>query len=233
MKLNLSEVLLFKSYTFFGKSLQHITSRNQHTADQMLAAILPLLAVHMSSYSLMYLGIDTATAYLCLGLWSEQLEARLELKVERDHSKRILVELEAFLDNYGVHKKDLKGIAVGLGPGSYTGIRVGIAVAKGLARGLGLPLGGRSSLAALAYRALSDRETAMIALDAGRQQLYYGVFQKQGHSIIEIDKISKASRELARQSLSNFTCYEPLIPDALYLARSAKEPFQALEALYL
>ena len=117
--------------------------------------------------SAVFLGIDTATPYLALALWSPSgTLASFSEEIGRDHAKRVLPDLETLFSRAGVAKTDLVAIGVGLGPGSYTGLRVGIATARGLARGLGVPVGGRSTLEAIAFGRLELGEKGIIALDA-------------------------------------------------------------------
>lgn len=96
------------------------------------------------------LALDTATSYLTLGLPHFERAIRLG----RRHAEVLWGELEAFLHQAGVGLGELEGIAVGRGPGSYTGLRVGIAAGLGLARGLGVPVTGVDTLEAVALRYL-------------------------------------------------------------------------------
>lgn len=182
-----------------------------------------------------YLGIDTSSSFLCLGLWSEQgLEERLELEVERDHTKRILSDLDVFLSTHSVAKKDLAGIAVGTGPGSYTGIRVGIATAKGLAKGLNIPLVGCSSLEAMAQRCLNEEQTAIVAIDARRDNVYYGIFKKQSEQLRLQSSLAKESRIVLKEQHPDLAWFESIVPDAPYLAKKAQQSEQVtIDAIYL
>lgn len=94
------------------------------------------------------LALDTATPYLVLGLPHAERAVRLE----RRHAEALWPELEAFLKQAGVGLEAVEGVAVGRGPGSYTGLRVGIAAGLGLARGLGVPITGVDTLEAVAMR---------------------------------------------------------------------------------
>ncbi|WP_027893242.1 tRNA (adenosine(37)-N6)-threonylcarbamoyltransferase complex dimerization subunit type 1 TsaB [Calidithermus chliarophilus] len=94
------------------------------------------------------LALDTATPFLVLGLPTHERVLRLD----RRHAERLFGELEDFLAWAGTSLEELEGIAVGQGPGSYTGLRIGIAAGLGLARGLGVPLVGVDTLAGVAGR---------------------------------------------------------------------------------
>jgi tRNA threonylcarbamoyl adenosine modification protein YeaZ len=94
------------------------------------------------------LALDTATPYLVLGL----PHAERAIRLGRRHAEVLWGELEQFLYETGVSRNELEGIALGRGPGSYTGLRVGIAAGLGLARGLGIPTVGVDTLEGVALR---------------------------------------------------------------------------------
>jgi tRNA threonylcarbamoyladenosine biosynthesis protein TsaB len=101
------------------------------------------------------LGIDTATAATAAAVWAPDGPA-----VERrddpppgarpGHAGRLLVLVEEALADAGATWDDVERIAVGVGPGGFTGLRLGIATARALAQARDLPLAGVSSLEALA-----------------------------------------------------------------------------------
>lgn len=96
----------------------------------------------------MILAIETSTREASLAVW-ERASGRLVhesvFTTERAHNAVIFGPVEAIVKEF---RDRLSGIVVGLGPGSYGGIRVGIAVANGLSIALDLPVAGRSSLEA-------------------------------------------------------------------------------------
>jgi tRNA threonylcarbamoyladenosine biosynthesis protein TsaB len=101
------------------------------------------------------LGLDTATADTAVALWAPggpEVERRDEppLGARPAHAGKLLVLVEEVLAAAGAGWEDVERIAVGVGPGSFTGLRLGIATARGLAQARNLPLTGVSSLAALA-----------------------------------------------------------------------------------
>jgi tRNA threonylcarbamoyl adenosine modification protein YeaZ len=97
------------------------------------------------------LAIDTATTHAVVALGTADgalIEGRAWLAGYR-HGEELLTRLEALLADRGVRTADLGGIAVGTGPGAFTGLRVGIATAKALAHALGLPIVGIATGGAL------------------------------------------------------------------------------------
>jgi tRNA threonylcarbamoyladenosine biosynthesis protein TsaB len=101
------------------------------------------------------LGLDTATADTAVALWAPggpEVQRRDEppLGARPAHAGKLLLLVEEVLDAAGAGWEDVERIAVGVGPGSFTGLRIGIATARGLAQARNLPLIGVSSLAALA-----------------------------------------------------------------------------------
>lgn len=173
-----------------------------------------------------YLGIDTATPFLALALWSPSrgVLERVSERVEREHAKRLPGELDGLFKRVGVSREALRGIGVGLGPGSYTGLRIGIATAEGLARGLGVPLRGLPSLEAMAAGVLAGNEVgeAVVALDARRGNVYAGVFSVVGKRVRTVAPIEKVNRETLRARYPEHPSFEGIAPDAGYLARCAR-----------
>jgi tRNA threonylcarbamoyladenosine biosynthesis protein TsaB len=80
----------------------------------------------------------------------------------------VLEDVDALLRQAGAHARDLDRLAVGVGPGSFTGVRLGLAAARGLALGLDLPVAGVSTLDALAAGAPG----AVPVIDARRREVF-------------------------------------------------------------
>jgi tRNA threonylcarbamoyladenosine biosynthesis protein TsaB len=127
------------------------------------------------------LGMDTSTPSTVVGLLQDDhrvLERRDDpvAPSRGDHAARLLVLVEELFAEAGVDWPDVGRIAVGAGPGGFTGLRIGIATARALAQGTGLPLVPVPTLAALAAGA-GDPEGAIAAvLDARRGEVFAGVY---------------------------------------------------------
>jgi tRNA threonylcarbamoyladenosine biosynthesis protein TsaB len=122
------------------------------------------------------LGLDTATSATVVGV----LDAAGGVTEVRDdpapgarpaHANRLLAAAHEALQRAGAGWDDIERIAVGVGPGSFTGLRIGIATARALAQARELPLVGVSSLEALALGA-GDADIVLAVLDARRGEAF-------------------------------------------------------------
>ena len=113
---------------------------------------------------MLILAFDTATDRATSALVGDG-----EVLGERvSRASTLLADVDALVRQAGAHPRDLEGLAVGTGPGSFTGIRIGLAVARGLALALDVPVAGVSTLDALAARAPG----AVPVLDAKRREIF-------------------------------------------------------------
>ncbi|MCY3002189.1 MAG: tRNA (adenosine(37)-N6)-threonylcarbamoyltransferase complex dimerization subunit type 1 TsaB [Planctomycetota bacterium] len=105
------------------------------------------------------------------------------LESARAHASDLVPTLARLVEELGGRPTDLAAIVVGLGPGSYTGLRVGAATGIGLARGSGAVLLGVPSLEALALGALQPGEVGQVLLDARSGELYFASYRRAGDSV--------------------------------------------------
>ena len=119
------------------------------------------------------LVIDTSLNACCAGLFRDGLSVIEAVDpMDRGHAERIGPMVAELFRETGISPRDLTGLGVTLGPGSFTGVRVGLAFAKGMATGLGLALKGVGTLSALnAHPALAGREPLAV-IHGGRGSLY-------------------------------------------------------------
>jgi tRNA threonylcarbamoyladenosine biosynthesis protein TsaB len=124
------------------------------------------------------LGFDTATAATAVGLLhgDDALEARDDPEPgERPrHTAQLLAQARGLLELAGIAFADLDRIAVGVGPGSFTGLRIGVATARALAQATGAELAAVSTLRALAEGVPPpERGTLVLAvIDARRGEVF-------------------------------------------------------------
>ncbi|MCC6996473.1 MAG: tRNA (adenosine(37)-N6)-threonylcarbamoyltransferase complex dimerization subunit type 1 TsaB [Deltaproteobacteria bacterium] len=121
----------------------------------------------------MLLALDTSTRMASVALLDGPRVSERTAEVTT-HDDTLLVMIDEVVRAAGARRSDLTAIAVGAGPGSYTGLRIGMATAKGLCFGLGRPLLLVSSLAAVAHAAGGD---CVVVLDAGKGQAFFGLFR--------------------------------------------------------
>lgn len=130
------------------------------------------------------LAIETATGCGSVALTSGDplsgaLLAEATAQPRVTHARRLLGSVEWVLGAGGVSWEQLDGIAVSLGPGSFTGLRIGMAAAKGLAMASGVPLLGVPTLDALACTALGvvDGKELCCLLDARKKEVYAALYR--------------------------------------------------------
>lgn len=132
------------------------------------------------------LALDTATSCSTIALTrgtvaEGEVLACLSLATVT-HSRKVLTSIDYLLKETGVDWLELAGLAVGLGPGSFTGLRIGMATAKGLAATGELPLLGVSTLDCLAAGLVTDKRVCAV-LDARKKEVYAAYYLPDGSGI--------------------------------------------------
>lgn len=131
---------------------------------------------------MLILTIETCTDISTLGLVRDgAVLGEAAFPSRHTLAKRMLPRVEWLLGECGLAKTDIGGIAVSLGPGSFTGVRIGAAAAKTLAWALHIPLAGVPTLEAIAwpFRAVTDRLLVPV-INARRQQVYTAGYRGHG-----------------------------------------------------
>ncbi len=141
------------------------------------------------------LNIETSTRNCSVALSdNEQLLSFREADQGNEHAARIAVFVDEVLREAGRRCSDIDAVAVGAGPGSYTGLRIGVSTAKGLAYALDRPLIAVSPLQAMAVAAArrnrqeGGRKDALFCpmTDAGRMEVYAALYDGEGGQVREI-----------------------------------------------
>ena len=145
------------------------------------------------------LCIETGTNICSVGIARDgELVSLRESAEGRDHAKHVGVFVDELLRETGVMPDELDAVAVGMGPGSYTGLRIGVSFAKGLCYGLHIPLIAVGSLDALAEVAIEDNEAGILTVDkwddavlcpmvdARRMEVYTRLYNAKGEPLSEV-----------------------------------------------
>jgi tRNA threonylcarbamoyladenosine biosynthesis protein TsaB len=131
------------------------------------------------------LAIETATEYCSVALLHDGNVIDRSEFAPRRHAELVLPMAEALLAEAGITRRQLDAIAVGRGPGAFTGVRLAVSVAQGLALALDLPVVPVSSLAALAMQAPDNGAAVLAAIDARREEIYACAFRFDDDGLVE------------------------------------------------
>jgi len=131
------------------------------------------------------LGIDTSSYVNTVGLADgDRILADRTFPAKTDSLEQIVDNIDTTLKNAGMRLKDVQGIGVGLGPGSWTGIRVGVTVGKMLAFSTGKLIAGVPTLEALAYSARHQSQLICAVISAGIKDAVYAAFYRARSGVI-------------------------------------------------
>jgi tRNA threonylcarbamoyladenosine biosynthesis protein TsaB len=139
------------------------------------------------------LAIETATEACSVALWIDgEVRERFGI-APRQHAELTLPWAEQLLTEAGIAKSQLDAIAVGRGPGAFTGVRLAVALAQGIALALDRPVVPVSTLAALAFpsplvgegaQRAGEGANIISAIDARMGEIYVAAFRRDGDSIV-------------------------------------------------
>lgn len=203
--------------------------------------------------------IETGTDICSVGIARDgELLSLRESDQGRDHAKKVALFVDELLRETGLQPDELDAVAVGMGPGSYTGLRIGVSFAKGLCYGLGKPLIAVGSLDSLAAVAREDFEAGILDIehweqarlcpmvDARRMEVYTQIFDTEGKPLTEVSAeviTPESFAELRREPKAPLVIFgngaekcREMLPDALWVdvapsARGLVRPAQeAFEA---
>lgn len=124
------------------------------------------------------LAIETSTEACSVALvHGDEVIARSEMAPRR-HAELVLPMADALLAEAGLGRHALDAIAVGRGPGAFTGVRLGVSLAQGMALALDVPVVTVSSLAALALEAPEDDAAILAVIDARMGEIYAASYRR-------------------------------------------------------
>jgi tRNA threonylcarbamoyl adenosine modification protein YeaZ len=128
------------------------------------------------------LAMDTSTPAVTVALHDGDQVVAQSLAIDaRRHGELLAPGIESVLAQAGATSRDLTDVAVGTGPGPFTGLRVGLVTARTLGVALAVPVHGVCSLDALAFRAADDGAVGddpfLVATDARRREVYWAAYE--------------------------------------------------------
>jgi len=130
------------------------------------------------------LAMDTATGRQSLALMEGELVlARADEEARGSHARWLVPGIDRLLAEAGLALRDLDGLALSIGPGSFTGLRVGLATMLGFRTVTGLPLATVPSLEALAWNVRGATIPVCPLLKARRDQVYWALFRWEGQTL--------------------------------------------------
>lgn len=168
------------------------------------------------------LCIETGTDICSVGIVDNgKLISLRESDSGRDHAKKVAVFVDELLSENNIDPQQIDAVAVGEGPGSYTGLRIGVSFAKGLCYGLGKPLIAVSSLAALTAVAIEDYKAGILdiknwdsallcpMIDARRMEVYTQLFDSNANPLNSVSAEVVDENTLAeyRAKIDNFVVF--------------------------
>lgn len=118
-------------------------------------------------------GLVASVAYLD----GDILKAEYSVNHKKTHSQTLMPMLSEICQMVEADLKEIDGIAIASGPGSFTGLRIGSATVKGLAYALDKPIAEIPTVDALAYRMYGTGGIVCPIMDARRNQVYYGLYE--------------------------------------------------------
>jgi tRNA threonylcarbamoyladenosine biosynthesis protein TsaB len=128
------------------------------------------------------LGLDTATTTASIALLEDDRVLATATRNTHRRTADVLIAVDEACRAAGIAPLAIEAVAVGAGPGSFTGLRIGMATAKGIAFAAHRPVWAVSSLAALASEAPRDGVIVAV-LDARKGEVFSGVFEKRGGAV--------------------------------------------------
>ncbi len=134
------------------------------------------------------IAIDTSTRRFCLGVKNSSNYFDRSVNKSTDHAKDIFKRIDDVLKLASTSIEELDFLAVGIGPGRFSGLRVSISAIKSISYVLSIPIVAISSLEIIAREIMekNDKENVILIEDAGRGNLYIGSYALKNHEFIKL-----------------------------------------------
>ena len=134
------------------------------------------------------IAIDTSTRRFCLGVKNSSDYFDRSVNKSTDHAKEIFKRIDDVLKLANTSIDELDFLAVGIGPGRFSGLRVSISAIKSISYVLSIPIVATSSLEIIAREIMekNNKENVILIEDAGRGNLYIGSYALKNHEFIKL-----------------------------------------------
>ena len=137
------------------------------------------------------LGIDTSGKVSGVAVATgDFLQAEISVQGPLTHSETLMEHVVKALELAKVAKEKLAGIAVGIGPGSFTGLRIGLSAAKALSYGLNIPLVGVSTMHVLACHFYLYGGDLLLMIDAQKKNVYREVCRWEHGELVSVKPLA-------------------------------------------
>jgi len=152
------------------------------------------------------LGIETATE-VCGVAVVENDTPVIEYRIHRKnvHAEKLVKAIHFILSELGGSARDLDGMAVSIGPGSFTGLRIGLSAAKGMALALDLPVVGVNTLDALAYSVTATPYLVAVLLRARGSEMYSAFYRKRNSTLQRVSDYRVVTAEELKEQVGEKT----------------------------
>jgi tRNA threonylcarbamoyladenosine biosynthesis protein TsaB len=140
------------------------------------------------------LALEAATSHQSIAIFNDQeLLGYLETDSSRSLTTQIIPTIHQLLGLASLKVTDIEGLAVSIGPGTFTGLRVGLATMTAFRLALGIPLVGVSTLEGLAWNLPSSDLPILSTVAIREEMVYWGIFRWQGNQVVAMktDQIGK------------------------------------------
>ena len=131
------------------------------------------------------LGIDASSKFLNIAFSEDEDIIREEFHLlDRRHASELVPKVKELLKKSRVPINKIDAFVIGLGPGSFTGLRIGVSAVKGFGMASGKPCIGIASIDSIACNAIDCGVDIVPVIDAKRGQVYAAIYRRNGKSVI-------------------------------------------------
>jgi len=133
------------------------------------------------------LGIDTSSKFLNIALSEDKDIIKEEsYLLDRRHASELVPKIKKLLEKYRVPINRIDAFVIGLGPGSFTGLRIGVSAVKGFGLASGRPCVGVASMDSIACNAREKDKYIIPIIDAKRGQVYAAIYRRKAGRILRL-----------------------------------------------